>query len=398
MDSLSRSEARRLALAAQGLDHRPDRRRVDVGTVAGVVRSLGLVQIDSIQRVARSHYLPIFSRLGPYERALLDRAASEAPRRIVESWAHVASFIPVELHPLLRWRGDDWEREAWTFSLRLAKKRPGFVEEVHALVAKHGPLTARELEKLVDGGARRGKKDWGWNWSDGKRALAVLFWSGRVVSAGRSTQFEQRYDLTERVVPPEHHPSAPPPRDEAIRALVERSARALGVATAGCLRDYFRLPLADLKAALPALEEAGVLVPVRVEGLAKPAWRHRDARLPRAATGRALLSPFDSLVFERKRTEAFFDFRFRLEVYTPAAKREHGYYVLPFLLGDRLVARVDLEADRAASRLRVHAAFLEPGAPKETAAELREALGELAAWLGLERVAVGRRAASALGR
>jgi len=391
VDTLSRSEARRLALSAQGLAARPARRAAGPADVARVVRGLGLVQIDSIQRVVRSHYLPVFSRLGRYDRTWLDRAAHEPPRRIVESWAHVASFIPVELHPLLRWRGDDWEREAWGFSLRFAKRKPGFVEAVHALVAEHGPVTARELEARIEGGARRGKKDWGWNWSDAKRAVQVLFWAGRVTPAGRSAQFEQRYDLTERVVPPEHHPARPPPRDEAIRALVERSARALGVATAGCLRDYYRLGLADTAAAVRALEEAGVLVPVKVEGLAKPAWRHREARLPRAAEGRALLSPFDSLVFERKRTEAFFDFRFRLEVYTPAAKREHGYYVLPFLLGERLVARVDLEADREAGRLRVHGAFSEPGAPRETPAELREALLELAGWLGLEKVVVGRK-------
>jgi len=391
MDELSRSEARRLALAAQGLAKRPPRRAASLEDVTGAVRALGVVQIDSISRVVRSHYLPLFSRLGTYDRRLLDRAASEAPRRLVESWAHVASFIPAELHPLLRWRGEDWERQAWKGSVSFARRNRGFVEEVRALVAAHGPLTARELETRIEGGGRRGRKFWGWNWSHAKRALEVLFWSGRVTPAGRNAQFERRYDLTERVVPPEFHPEAPPPREEALRALVERAARALGVATAVDLRDYFRLGPKETVAAIAALEGAGVLVPVRVEGVARAAWRHAAAVAPRRAEGRALLSPFDSLVFERRRTEALFDFRFRLEVYTPGHRREYGYYVLPFLLGERLVARVDLEADRAAGRLRVHGAYAEPGAPRETAGELHEALGELAAWLGLEEVAVGPR-------
>jgi uncharacterized protein len=380
-ERLTAAAARRIALAAQGLGAaRP--RRVDAGHLRRSLDRLSLYQIDSVNVLVRAHYLPAFSRLGGYDRALLDRAAWSGgrERRLFEFWAHQASLLPFELHPLLRWRMVEAERGeiGWPALRVFARERRAEARVVLRRLRAEGPMTAADLE------GRRGRGGW-WEWGDAKCALEWLFWSGQVTTAHRRGSFERVYDLTERVIPPAVLALPTPGRAEAQRALVARAARALGLATAADLGDYFRLAPADARAAIRALVDEGELVPAAVAGWRQPAFVHRDARRPRRLEARALLAPFDPLVWDRSRTERLFDFHYRIGIYTPAAQRTHGYYVLPFLLGDRLVARVDLKADREAGRLRVQHTHLEPAAPRATTAALEAELDELARWLGLAR-------------
>ncbi|MEP7105973.1 MAG: crosslink repair DNA glycosylase YcaQ family protein [Chloroflexota bacterium] len=333
--------------------------------------------------LARAHYLPAFSRLGPYPVAALDRMSQRAPRELFEYWGHEASLLPVASQPLFRWRMAEAAEQAWGRMRRIARERPGLVEEVLARVRQQGPLAASELES----DRPRRAAGW-WDWHDSKVAIEFLFWAGRVTSGGRRG-FERLYDLPERVFPAAVLAAPTPDRAAAQRELVMIAAAALGVATEADLRDYFRLGPADGRARVAELVESRRLLPVTVAGWPRTAYLHPAARVPRRVSARALLAPFDPLVWFRARTERLFGVRSRIEIYVPAPKRVHGYYVLPFLLGDRLVARVDLKSDRAASRLLVQAAHLEPGGAvalvaRELAAELRL----LAGWLGLEDVAV----------
>ncbi|NVB77420.1 MAG: winged helix-turn-helix domain-containing protein [Kofleriaceae bacterium] len=398
MDTLSAKDARAVALAAQGLAA-PRPAKVDARAIKGLVDRLGVVQIDSVNVLVRAHYMPAFSRLGAYDPMLLDRLSHRAPRAVFEYWGHEASLLPVALHPLFRWRMARAAENAWGGMRRIAKRNPHLVSDVLSVVASHGPIAAGEIEPAMEAAGivpkkpiKRGKAGW-WEWSDTKKAIEFLFWSGQVTSA-RRRGFERLYDLPERVIPQTIIGAPTPTEADAQRALVERAARAMGIASEADLRDYYRLPLADARRAIADLVEEGTLSRVDVEGWRKPGYLHRRAPAPPKVDPdrAALLSPFDSLVWARERTHRMFGMHYRIEIYVPQHKRVHGYYVLPFLLGDELVARVDLKADRAAGLLRVQSAHAETHAAKpRVAAALAGELSRMAAWLGLSGVEVTQR-------
>jgi len=396
---LSASEARRLALAAQGFGRPRPSGRVDTRHVRRAIDDVGLLQLDSVNVFCRSHYMPVFSRLGPYPREALDRLAwhqnpggkarRAGQRDLVEYWGHEASLLPVALQPLLRWRMARADALAWKGVARVAAEQPELLEFVLGMVRERGPLRASELAAK----GRRREPGEMWNWSEEKTALEYLFFAGQVCAA-RRVNFERLYDLPERVLPPQVLAAPTPSQDEAQRQLLLIAAQRLGVATEADLGDYFRLPRAESKARVAELAADGGLVPTKVEGWRQPGYlaTERPPGLRRAASARALLTPFDSLVWARERTERLFGFRYRIEIYVPAPKRVYGYYVLPFLLGDRLVARVDLKSDRQAGVLRVRGAFAEPHADTAlVAAELAAELRLLSEWLGLGGVSVARK-------
>lgn len=389
---LDRAQARRITLAAQGF---ADRRHATptLRTFSRTLARTGVLQIDSVNVLQRAHYMPLYSRMGPYDTALLRRAAEQAPRRIVEYWAHVAAFMPVDLWPHMQHRMRHFRERGHQWGAM--RHDPKLVASLIDEVRERGPSTARDL----DDGLPRAKTHWGWNWSASKKALEYLFATGALAVAGRNSAFERRYDLPERVIPPQVLARPVPADADAHVELVRRASISHGIATEACLRDYYRMHHSQSRPAVAALVDAGELLPARVEGWNRPAFLHRDARMPRRIAARALLSPFDPVVWERERTERLFGFRYRIEIYVPEHLRSHGYYVLPFLLGDRLVARVDLKADRRAGALVVRSAHVEPQAPEATAAELAAELRQLAGWLGLSRLRVARRGglARALG-
>jgi uncharacterized protein YcaQ len=385
---LTRSQARRIAIVAQGFaDPRPAPGQVSMRHIQRVIDRVGIIQIDSVNVLTRSHYLPFFSRLGPYDTALVDRARDVGPRRLVEYWAHEASLIPPQTWALLNFRMKRALSDSWGGMQRVALEHPELVQAVFAEVTSRGPLTSRQLEFALEHDLPRDKSEWGWNWSLVKAAVEHLFWAGRISSAGRTTQFERRYASLESVLPKtvaaqSISPELRPPDDEAFRQLMLIAAKAHGVGTEQDLRDYFRLKPEMSHPALAALVAAGDLVQVSVDGWKRPAYLHKDVRIPRAVHAEALLSPFDSLIWARDRTLALLDFHYRLEIYVPAHLRIHGYYVLPFLYGDTLVARVDLKADRAANALRLQAIHWEPGAPPGAEPALERHLADMASWLG----------------
>ena len=388
MARLSVAQARRIALAAQGFaDPRPTA-RVTARHLRRVIDRVVLLQIDSVNVFSRAHYLPLFARLGPYPRDVLDQLTGYVPRPrnplMFEYWAHAASLIPVELEPLLRWRMARADDEPWPAIRRIAQENPALLDDVVRLVNDQGPIRAGDTG-IPRPAPRPGHM---WNWHDGKVALEYLFYAGRVTTAKR-VNFERHYDLTERVLPAEVLSRPTPPEAEAKLELVRLSARALGIATEPDLRDYFRISHDSGKAAVATLVESGELIPVEVAGWAAPAYVWHEARRPRRVEARALLAPFDSLVWYRERTQRLFDFFYRIEIYTPEPKRQYGYYVLPFLLGEHLVGRVDLKADRQAGVLRVQSAWIEPGHdPQYVAGELAAELALAAQWLELEEVVV----------
>jgi uncharacterized protein YcaQ len=379
IEQVTPAVAQRIALAAQGFGvARPE--RVTQGHLRRTIDRLALHQIDSVNVLARAHYLPAFSRLGAYDRALFDRAAwgPRSQRRMFEYWAHEASLLPLDLHPLLRWRMARADRGIFRSSMMRSFATDRRSEALALLdrIRSAGPLAASDVESSRTG--------W-WAWSDAKSALEWLFYAGHVTAGTRRRGFERVYDLPERVLPPAILALPTPDEPTAHAALVERAARALGIATAAELRDYFRLAPADTALAIDRLVIDGTLRPVAVEGW-PAAYIHHAARRPRQINGRALLAPFDPLIWERSRAARLFGFSYRIEIYVPADKRRYGYYVLPFLLDGRLVARVDLKADRARGRLLVQSCHLEPGAPPTTMAALEEELAAMAGWLGLEAV------------
>lgn len=386
MRELSRAEARRVALAAQGFADPPSASG-GMRALSRVVRRVGVLQVDSVNVLQRAHFMPAYSRTGGYDTGLLARASSgRSQRRLVEYWAHVQALMPVELWPHMRHRMEQFRPQRgkwWTDAVT-----PELEAALVAAIRERGASTARDL----DDGLPRSKEHWGWNWSATRKALDFLYVVGDLAIAGRNAQFEIRYDLPERVLPDRVLNAPEPDPAQAHRELIRRAAMSHGIATGQCLRDYYRMKPAEAAAAVAALVESGELIPARVEGWSRPAYLHREARIPRRVEAAALLSPFDPLVWERERTERIFGFRYRIEIYVPEAKRVHGYYVLPFLLGEQIVARVDLKAERRSGVLQVKAAFAEPGAPADTADHLAVELRRLARWLGLDGgISVGDR-------
>ncbi len=379
---LSRAEARRIALAAQGFAGKKPSGRIDSRHYDRLLRHVKLLQLDSVNVAVRAHYMPAFSRLGPYPRGQLDEYAYRKAR-LFEGWAHVASLLPVEHYPLLRHRMET--ARPWPRLEGLIQEQRAYIDSVRDQVATRGPLTVADLE---DGGDRNGP--W-WGLSRGKIALEWLFHNG-TLAATRRGNFTRVYDLAERVIPSKIMNSPALARPDAQREMLGLAAGALGVGTLTDLADYYRIKVPEGRPRLRELVEEGVLNEVSVEGWQQPAYMHRDARLPRRAGATAIISPFDSLVWFRDRTERLFDFLYRIEIYVPKPKRQYGYYVYPFLHNGELVARVDLKADRANGVLLVQAAYLEEGRDAgEVAAALASELTSMAEWLGLRHVAVENR-------
>jgi uncharacterized protein YcaQ len=388
-NTLRLSEARRIALHAQGFaDPRPTG-RVDRRHLRRVLDRVGVVQIDSVNVLTRSHELPFLARLGPYPRqALSDWLWGSG--EVFEYWAHEASLVPVELQPLLRWRMHQDQGHAWSGVHSFLESHPGLADRVLAAVAERGPVPLGRLEELGDV-VKRGKPAPGnmWNWTPAKKAVEWLFWRGEVSALRNPVTFERSYVLPARVMPATVLAVPTPAADDAQKALLMRAARSHGVGTARDLADYHRINIRVARRLVDELADDGALRRVEVQGWRQPAFLHPDAVLPRWVRASALLSPFDSLVWERDRTEALFGFRYRIEIYVPAAKRVHGYYVLPFLHDGHLVARVDLKADRQAGALLVRSTHGEPAIDRaEVVAALHERLVELATFLGLGSVRV----------
>jgi uncharacterized protein YcaQ len=376
MRVLRPDQVRRIALAAQGFDRPRPAGRIDIRHLRGVVRRVDLLQIDAVQTVERAQYLPVFSRLGPYPRDLLDDAAYRR-RELFEAWAHEASLVRIERWPALGHRHGHWASRR---AARLEAERPGYIAKVHDEIAARGPLTVGELS---DPGERTGP--W-WGWSPGKAAVEALFAWGEVAIADRHGQ-TRSYDLAERVIPAAVRARPALDRDAAHRELLLAAANAMGVATADDLADYYRIGTTASRAALDDLVRTGELEPVEVTGWGRAAYLAAGARLPRHVRAAALLTPFDPLIWYRDRAERVYDFHYRLEFYVPAEQRRYGYFVMPFVLGDTVVARADVKADRRAGVVRVPAAFPEPAVdPSRIAGPLLDELRALTAWLDLDGI------------
>jgi uncharacterized protein len=393
-DTLSAAEARHVAIAAQGLARPRPAGRVTLDHVRRAVHRLGLVQIDSVSALVPAHYQPLFSRLGPYDRRLLDALAYER-RELTEQWAHEAAIVPAEVWPLLRHRMERHRCRPTGFEAFL-ERHADYAAWVLEQVRSRGPLSADEVAE-PEGVDRR--LDRAWFGTIPRAVLEAHFGRGLLAVAGRRRNGARVFDLPERVLPAHHDRAVP--AAEAQRELLRRAARACGVATARDLADYWRMSPVEARPRIAELVDGGELREVAVEGWREPAYLHAEAALPRRVGARALLSPFDPVVWFRPRAERLFGFEYRIEIYTPEPQRRWGYYVLPFLLDDRLVARVDLKADRTGGELRVQAAHAEGGIDAaRVAAALAEELRLMASWLGLDDVAVARRGdlAGALAR
>ncbi|MGX9790982.1 winged helix-turn-helix domain-containing protein [Mycobacterium sp. MMS18-G62] len=391
MTVLTAAQARRIAVAAQGFADPKPSGSVTRAHLRRLISRIQVLQLDSVSVAVRAHYAPVFSRLGPYDRDVLDRAAwshsARSPRLLVEYWAHEAALMAVEDWPLLRWRMREYTHGRW--GTHIVKKQPKLADDIVAAVKELGPSTAGQIEAHL-GAEQRGRKGPWWDRSDTKWVTEALFASGVLTTATR-VGFARHYDLTENVLPPEVV-AREVDDDEAIRELTLRAATALGVGTEADIRDYFRLKPQQSKPAIAKLEADGELERVEVDGWNAPAYLRAGQTVPRRDRGTALLCPFDPLIFFRPRVERLFQFRYRIEIYVPAPKREYGYYVWPFLLDGRLVGRVDLKAERTRDALHVVGAFAEPGQDKSRVANaLAGELTTMAAWLGLADVTVGER-------
>lgn len=385
-NQLSIGEARRVALAAQGFANPRPSSAVTQRHVVGVFRNVGAIQIDAVNVLVRSQELPLFSRLGSHKRTAIAEATKQG--KIFEYWAHEAAHIPIEFHPLFRWKMDAARRgdsAHWGLSTFYAANM-AFVESIYSRVVSDGPFTSRELS------SRNGPKGAWWDWDEAKTALEYLFWTGRLMSRARGNDFSRIYDIPERILPQSILAMVTPSEHDARKTLIAHSAASMGIGTASDLADYFRQKLMVVRPLIKELVEDGVLREVHVEGWNEVAYLHSSARLPQSIHTRALLSPFDSLVWCRPRNERLFNFHYRIEIYTPQHKRRFGYYVLPFMLNGEIVGRVDVKANRAERTLKVHASFAEAGVDRsDVAKHLSTELTEMATWLDLDHVVVARR-------
>jgi uncharacterized protein len=389
---LTAAQARRVAVAAQGFAMPRASGRLTRAHLRRLISRIQVLQLDSVSVVVRAHYAPVFSRLGAYNRDVLDRAAwdhsARSPRLLVEYWAHEAALMAVDDWPLMRWRMREYRHGRW--GTHIVKANPQLADDIVAAVAQLGPCTAGQIEAHLAAEPPRAAKGPWWNRSDTKWVAEALFAAGVLTTATR-VGFARHYDLTERVLPADVL-AREIDDDEAIRELTLRSATALGVGNEADIRDYFRLSAAQVKPAISKLVADGELERVDVDGWSVPAYLRAEQAVPRRDRGTALLCPFDPLVFFRPRVQRLFGFHYRIEIYTPAAQRRYGYYVWPFLLDGELVGRVDLKAERATNSLQVVGAFAEPGrSPSHIAAALAAELEIMATWLGLGRVTVGDR-------
>ncbi|MBO0863903.1 MAG: YcaQ family DNA glycosylase [Mycobacterium sp.] len=393
--SLTTAQARRIAVAAQGFSEPRPGGKITRAHLRRLISRIQVLQLDSVSAAVRAHYAPVFSRLGPYDRDVLDRAAwahsARSPRLLVEYWAHEAALMAVDDWPLMRWRMRQYRHGRW--GTHIVKANPRLADDIVAAVAQLGPCTAGQIEAHLaaeprdDAGAAR--KQW-WKRSDTKWVAEALFAAGVLTTATR-IGFSRHYDLTANVLPPDVL-AREVDDDEAIRQLTLRSATALGVGTEADIRDYFRLAAGQAKPAIAKLVADGELEEVEVDGWSAAAYMVAAQSIPRRDRGTALLCPFDPLIFFRPRVQRLFEFHYRIEIYTPAAQRRYGYYVWPFLLDGELVGRVDLKADRARDALHVVGAFVEPDrSPSRVAAALADELATMASWLGLGGVTVGDR-------
>lgn len=383
------AQARRIAVAAQGFAEAKPPGPVSRGHLKRLISRIQVLQLDSVSVAVRAHYAPVFSRLGPYHRDVLDRAAwgPRSARLLAEYWAHEAALMAVDDWPLLRWRMRQYRHGRW--GTHIVQANWQLADEIIAAVTELGPSTAGQIEAYLQAEPRGGKGPW-WGRSDTKWVAEALFASGVLTTATR-VGFARHYDLVERVLPPDVL-ARQVDDDEAVRELTLRAATSLGVATEADIRDYFRLSAAQAKPALAELVATGEVERVSVDGWSAPAYLRAGRSVPRRDRGTALLCPFDPLIFFRPRVERLFNFTYRIEIYTPAAKRQYGYYVWPFLLDGELVARVDLKADRATNTLRAVGAFSEPDTPRPRVAQaLSGELETMARWLGLGGVSVSRR-------
>ncbi len=376
------AQARRLALGAQGFARARPTGRVDRRHLRRAVDDMGLIQIDSVNVLVRSQELPLFARLGPHPRDLIPAATADG--ELFEYWVHEASHVPTAHHHLHRWKMGTPHR--WGGIRQVVRRRPDLIDTVLNRITEDGPLTAGDLRQ------RRGPKGPWWDWDDAKAVLEHLFWEGRLTATRRDRDFARLYDLPERTLPREVLERPTPEEADARAELVALAARSLGVATLSDLADYHRQRQIDCRPVVRRLVEEGRLTEVEVEGWSEVAYLHHDVSIPRRIDTCALLSPFDPVVWNRDRAERLFGFRYRIEIYTPAPKRTFGYYVLPVLVDDRLVGRLDLKADRAAGTLRVLSAHAEAnGIAERAAGRIAAELAAMAGWLGLERVDVADR-------
>jgi uncharacterized protein len=389
---LTATQARRIAVAAQGFSEPRPGGAITRAHLRRLISRIQVLQLDSVSVAVRAHYAPVLSRLGPYDRAVLDSAAwdhsARSPRLLVEYWAHEAALMAVDDWPLLRWRMRQYRHGRW--GTHIVKANPQLADKIVAAVAELGPSTAGQIEEHLATGPRGPRGAWWGSRSDTKWVAEALFASGVLTTATR-VGFARHYDLTERVLPPDVL-AREVDEDDAVRELTLRAATALGVATEADIRDYFRLAAGQAKPAIAELVADGELAPVDVDGWSAPTYLVAGQTIPRRNRGTALLCPFDPLIFFRPRVERLFGFHYRIEIYTPANKRQYGYYVWPFLLDGELVGRVDLKADRAADALHVVGAFVEPDrSPSRVGAALASELATMASWLGLGGVTVGKR-------